>query len=137
MAIFFGSAQGLSSKPDVLFNGIRNFTQAGSKLFAGDINGDSFPDLLLGNPYAEARSHDKTWVRMVDVGEVLGFISSKQIISGTILNETDAALLLTGSSVFEWFGYSVKVAQVAKKRLLIVSSPYYDNGTFSVGKLYG
>ncbi len=55
--VYFGSKVPAGQSPfqpnaDVIITATADLTNLGTVLSVGDVNGDSHPDLLIGNPYA-------------------------------------------------------------------------------------
>jgi len=133
--IYFGNADGsFNEKHDILILGDDatqlQFTNIGTHLFSGDVNGDSHDDLLIGSPYS--RMHR---------GVVTVFFSGRNMTSGMKLsNERQSNLILRGEKDHNWFGNHVEVVRIENQPpLLLISAPIVHRNQTSqtVGKLYG
>jgi len=126
--VFFGSAKGLSMTPDITIMAHKNYTNLGMSLQSGDANGDGYLDLIIGSPMSNA-THNES-------GEVWIFFSSKDRISGQILNENHTDWSAKGHKNYEWFGFHTEVVAINQTRYLIVSSPSYSVQHVRVGRIY-
>lgn len=132
--IFFGSSKGLSNSPNVEISSSELFTSLGYTLKAIDLRGNGQMDLGVGCPFAKAYYEPYDF----EAGQLKIFQSSKQWTTGTVLSEKQAYLTLSGTEIFEWYGYDFSVILEKGKRILVVGSPFYNNGTVgSTGKVTG
>ena len=124
--VFYGSAGGL-----FLSDWTTESNQAGANLgysvsTAGDVNGDGFSDLIIGEPNFDDLS-------ITDKGLVLVFHGSQFGLPGAP-NWTQ-----TRSQSYSGFGWSVSIAGDVNAdgySDVIIGAPYFDNSTSNSGKAF-
>jgi hypothetical protein len=104
------------------------FTNLGMTLQSADVDGDGTKDLLVGNPYAKAP--------LIESGELLVFLSSTTRSNGQIVDADSSDWSLKGPDYFDWFSAHVVVGNIDQKRVMIIGSPLYNNGSTALGKIY-
>jgi len=121
--IYHGSGNGLSANPSLMLLGENNGDRFGrSVATAGDLNGDSYADIIIGAPgYPNGNYQGKVYVYH---GSAAGL-------------DVTAAFTPAGESAEDWFGWSVATAGDANgdgyADILIGASLY---GTSDSGKMY-
>ncbi|KAJ1918940.1 hypothetical protein H4219_002296 [Mycoemilia scoparia] len=121
---------GLSSAPDIVIdslslsrknhNGWSNIdrVKVGGQLFSEDINGDGYPDLVIGSPL---NSKD----RKIQVGHMFVYLSKPGIGSEDSNLRPDIVLRSPDPTPYEWFGTSIKAIPMPSKQeqLVLVGAP--------------
>lgn len=122
--LYLGSSSGLSITPDWTYTGSESSSQLGSAVSkAGDINGDGFSDVIIGEPNYGLDAE----------GRVFGFLGSSSGLAAT------ADWQIAGLSPLESFGASLDTAGDINGdgyADIIVGAPLHDNGESYEGAVY-
>jgi len=132
--IFAGSIDdGLSNEPYWTVTGVETYSNIGTSLSSGDLDGDGLADLIVASKYAPSGGQQR--------GAVWLFLSSDFNLHDSLTTE-QASVELKGESDYSWFGSQVSVfstTRTAGKLLMIGASQFKNSATNqnSVGKIYG
>lgn len=124
VAVFLGSAAGLSTTPQIEIAG-QGGSEFGLSLDGGDVNGDGFADLIVGAPLYDNGETDEG-VAMVYYGSATGIT-------------TTGALMLEMNQAGAHFGHSVAFAGDTDGEGfgdVLVGAPMYDNGETDEGAAF-
>ena len=135
--VYFGALDtGLSRKSLIQFTTNKNFTSLGTILETADVNGDSFPDLLVGNPTAPVGDnvHDIHSILKGSVYVVLASHDLMDRVEATVDISTAAFAVLEGESTYDMFGMSMEV--VEQEKVLYVGAPGHRDQNRTVGCIY-
>jgi len=113
---------------DIVVQPAEGFSQLGSALALGDVNGDGIDDLVAGAPFAGRLAGSPVGGPRTTVGEVYAIYGGEGI-GGTIrVSEGDEDLLLRGASEFDQFGASVDIGNVNGDSMgyIVVGAPGFD-----------
>lgn len=92
--VYFGSAAGIGSTPDVTIMGANDFVQFGNGLTAMRWNGDTYDDLVIGAPFGDNGN-----------GRAYVFQGGASFGSSPTLGLTDADVVIgVSSDASNWFG---------------------------------
>jgi hypothetical protein len=126
VSMHHGRRGGLSATPDWVRTGTQNFAYLGVSIAsAGDVNGDGFGDVVVGEYGWDGPEFDE--------GRATLYLGS-----GGTPQDAFGAKLAT-SAATEQFGYSVASAGDVNGdgyADAIVGAPYYDNGQVAEGKVF-
>lgn len=122
----------ISQQPDIVISAQELNTNLGWELAAGDVNGDSFSDLVIGSPFAKGGGDHQS-------GQVSLILSDPLIFPESYTTVLDMDITLSGENDYDWFGYSIAVVDWNDgKRYLLAGAPTFNTeGEQSVGRLYG
>jgi hypothetical protein len=90
----------LTTQSDVLLNGTASSGRVGFSLTSGDLNGDTFADLLIGAPYADREEG------------IVYLVYGSGSLSDTIDLETQADVVLSGENPGDRAGFSLSSANI-------------------------
>ena len=118
MYIFYGAKQkGLNPQQSLIIHGNGTYYNLGTSLLGADVDGDGFKDLIIGSPYAPEGGPQR--------GSVAVFLAKTQRRPGSEFSVHDADWLAVGKQDYSWFGYSVTIANLNEKSLLLISAPTF------------
>lgn len=133
--MYFGSAAGISTSAAGTVSGNEADANFGAVMdWAGDVNGDGFADLIIGN-----RNHDTTGTNMgaayLYYGSAGGFGSAPSVVW------YGAPTVYSASSAYnyDYFGYDVAgIGDINGDGYddVAVSAPYHDSNGADAGKVY-
>jgi hypothetical protein len=122
--VYHGAASGLSSSPNWVAEGNQADANLGYSVgTAGDVNGDSYSDVIIGAPHYTSTGNGMAYVYH---GAASGLSSSPNWVAD--IGQADAR-----------FGWSVATAGDVNHdgySDVIVGAPYYDNGQSDEGKAF-
>lgn len=122
--VYYSNGVSFSSTPDIAFYGNSTWEYFGGGLHCGDVNGDSFADIIVGSLYYSGANADE--------GKVFIYYGTA---SGV---ETTARWTKVGGSVEASFGQGIATGDVNGDSTpdLIISSVYESNGQAYEGRVY-
>jgi len=122
--VYYSNGVSFGSSPDVSFYGQSDWEYFGGGLQSGDINGDSFAEVIVS-----ALLYDGT---NTDEGKVYIFYGTSYGV------ETTARWTKVGGSNEAWFGQAIAVGDINGDATpdLLISSAYESNGETYEGKIY-
>lgn len=122
--VYYSNGTSFGSTPDVSFYGTHEWEYFGGGLFCGDVNGDSFAEIIIGSPYYVGT--------FADEGKVYVYYGTAYGV------ETTPRWTKTGGSVEASFGQSITVGDINGDSTpdLITSAVYESNGQTYEGKVY-
>ena len=128
--IYHGSVAGLMSNPNIMLTGNQDFGYFGySVSTAGDVNGDGYDDIIIGEP-----GFDNTTYYTYDVGRVIIYAGS---VNGIQTN--GQKWVINNQQDYSSFGHSVASAKDVNGDGfddIIIGTPFYDdnnNALFNAG----
>ena len=122
--VYYSNGTSFGNSPDVSFYGTHEWEYFGGGLFCGDVNGDSFAEIIIGSTYFTGTYADE--------GKVYIYYGTAYGI------ETTPRWTKTGGSVEASFGQSITVGDINGDATpdLITSAVYESNGQSYEGKVY-
>ncbi|MCX7045426.1 MAG: integrin alpha [Candidatus Sumerlaeota bacterium] len=125
--VYCGSPTGLATSPAWTVQGDQSNAHFGFSVSgAGDVNGDGYPDIIVGAP-----DYDNG---QLDAGRAYVFYGSASGLPAT------ASKIYNGDQASGYFGWSVACAGDVNKdgySDVIISAVNYDNGQLDEGRVYG
>ncbi len=97
----------LTTQADVYIYGADTSDNLGWDIISGDINGDSYEDIILGTPYADGPNNGQR-----DSGEVYIIYGSNSLAQYLDLRLNEYDVIIYGENAWDNFGYSVAVGEV-------------------------
>ncbi len=132
----FPSAVSLRGGADAIIYGSNTNDYSGWSLAVGNLNGDSYNDIIIGTPAGDGPNNNQD-----NAGEVYVIYGSSSIPSEIDLNSNEQDIIIYGENPQDNFGYSVSMGIVNNDQYhdLLISSRNGDgqqNGKSNCGETY-
>jgi hypothetical protein len=103
----FSSSVNLRGGSDVNIYGANSNDNSGYSLTVGNLNGDSFNDIMIGIPGGDGPNNNQD-----NTGEVAIIYGSATLSSDYDINNNDQNVIIYGESSLDTFGYSISAGNV-------------------------
>lgn len=128
--VYLGNKDMVFSSPDIVIETEEINGNIGHFMTSGDVDNDGNNDLIIGTPFYGSGGRQR--------GAAAVFLSSEERKSGSNYKFEDADWIKGGESDFDWFGYSIDVAEGKSNPLIVVGAPGKEvDGKQTVGSVYG
>ena len=120
----------MSSDTWTVYGDTIGFTEFGTSIATGDLNGDGIDDLVVGAPKESSVDSQN--------GAVYIWYGYVGIFADGDLDASQADAVILGDGLIDWFGYDVAIEAVNGDGMaeLFVSAPFADTAYSNAGAVY-